>query len=73
MTCENIVKMFRTKHFLLKLDDSTTHYIIATSAPLNLLKKKIIGKFKNITVGRFKIYSIWEFENYSEWRKIEKK
>ena len=37
--CESIIQMFGTWHFILTLDDSTGHYIIATSAPLDLLKK----------------------------------
>ena len=36
--CNNIVQILRTWHFILTLDDSTSHYIIATSAPLDLLK-----------------------------------
>ena len=44
-----------------KLDDPTTHYIAATSAPQDLLKKyhwKI--KKKNTIVGRFKKYRCQE-------------
>ena len=36
--CESIVQMLEMWHFILTLDDSTSHYIIATSAPLDLLK-----------------------------------
>ena len=37
--CESIVQTLGTWHFILTLNDSTSHYIIATSAPLDLLKK----------------------------------
>ena len=39
MICyESIVQMLRMWHFILTLDDFTSHYIITTSAPLDLLK-----------------------------------
>ena len=51
------------QHFLLKLDDFTTHYIIATSTPINFVKKMSLenlpilslGDLKNIVVENLKI------------------
>ena len=37
--CKSIVQILRMWHFILTLDDFTSHYIIATSASLDLLKK----------------------------------
>ena len=36
--CERIVQMLGMWHFILTLDDFTSHYIITTSVPLDLLK-----------------------------------
>ena len=48
--------MLGTWHFILTLDDSTSHYIIiATSAPLDLLKNT---SEKNNLSGVFKLKSI---------------
>ena len=57
MICyESIVPMLGTWHFILTLDDSTSHYIIiATSAPLNLLKNT---SEKNNLSSVFKLKSI---------------
>ena len=39
MICyESIVQMLEMWHFILTLDDFTSHYIITTSVPLDLLK-----------------------------------
>ena len=54
--CESIVQMLGTWHFILTLDDSTSHYIIATSVPLDLLKK-YHWKIKTITVRFSYFYS----------------
>ena len=37
--CKSIVQILRMWHFIFTLDDSTSHYIIATSGSLDLLKK----------------------------------
>ena len=39
--CESIIQMLGTWHFILTLDDFTSHYIITTSALLDLLKNTI--------------------------------
>ena len=53
--CESIVQMLGTWHFILTLDDFTSHYIITTSAPLDLLKNT---SEKNNLSDVFKLKSI---------------
>ena len=53
--CKSIVQMLGTWHFILTLDDFTSHYIITTSAPLVLLK--ILVKKNNLS-NVFKLKSI---------------
>ena len=53
--CESIVQTLGTWHFILTLNDSTSHYIIATSAPLDLLKNT---SEKNNLSSVFKLKSI---------------
>ena len=53
--CESIVQMLGTWHFILTLDDFTSRYIIATSAPLDLLKNT--SEKKNLR-SVFKLKSI---------------
>ena len=53
--CKSIVQMLGTWHFILTLDDFTSHYIITTSAPLVLLK--ILVKKNNLS-SVFKLKSI---------------
>ena len=55
--CESIVQMLGTWHFILTLDDFTSHYIITTSAPLDLLKNTSEKKKKNLS-SVFKLKSI---------------
>ena len=56
MICyESIVQMLATWHFILTLDDFTSHYIITTSAPLDLLKNT---SEKNNLSSVFKLKSI---------------
>ena len=42
--CESIIQMLGTWHFILTLNDFTSHYIITTSALLDLLKNTIEKK-----------------------------
>ena len=52
--CESIVQMLGTWHFILTLDDSTSH-INATSAPLDCLKNISTGLFSDsFTIPVFK-------------------
>ena len=39
--CESIIQMLGTWHFILILNDFTSHYIITTSALLDLIKNTI--------------------------------
>ena len=66
--------MLGTWHFILTLDDSTGHYIIATSAPLDLLKntsekKNLSGVFKLKLITTYHtwfvvkvLYKRWEYD-----------
>ena len=59
--CESIIQMLGTWHFILTLDDFTSHYIITTSAPLDLLKNT---RKKNNLSSVFKLKLITTYHTW---------
>ena len=59
---ESIVQMLGMWDFILTLDDSTSHYIIATSAPLDLLKNT--SEKNNNLSDMFKLKSVITYHTW---------